>query len=68
MYEITRIRTITSKEAKQVEGNTATDDMRLAFELRFSRKMFDNYQQINAKFVDYTFIDTSLGELQNLVR
>lgn len=32
IYEIVRVRTITSKEAKQVEGDEATDDMRLAFE------------------------------------
>lgn len=38
IYEIVRVRTITGKEAKQIEGESATDDMRLAFELRFSRK------------------------------
>lgn len=35
MYEIVRMRTITGKEAKQEEGADATDDLRLAFELRF---------------------------------
>lgn len=35
VYEIVRMRTITGKEAKQEEGADATDDLRLAFELRF---------------------------------
>ena len=42
IYEIIRIRTITGKEAKQAEGEDATDDMRLAFELRFSRRLFED--------------------------
>lgn len=68
IYEIIRIRTITEKEAKQIEGEDATDDMRLAFELRFSCKLFDNYQPINThKLINYTFIDTSFDELSELV-
>lgn len=47
IYEIVRVRTITGKEAKQTEGEDATDDMRLAFELRFSRKLFDDYRPID---------------------
>lgn len=35
VYEIVRMRTITGKEAKQEEGADVTDDLRLAFELRF---------------------------------
>ena len=34
------MRTITGKEAKQDEGADATDDLRLAFELRFSRQLY----------------------------
>lgn len=68
IYEIIRIRTITEKEAKQIEGEDATDDMRLAFELRFSCKLFDNYQPINThKLINYTLIDTSFDELSELV-
>lgn len=63
IYEIVRVRTITGKEAKQTEGEDATDDMRLAFELRFSRKLFDDYRPIDThKMISYTFIDTTFDE------
>ena len=68
IYEIVRVRTITSKEVKQVEGDEATDDMRLAFELRFSRKLFANYQPIDThKLINYTFIDTSFDKMDEWV-
>ncbi len=68
IYEIVRVRTITSKEAKQVEGDEATDDMRLAFELRFSRKLFANYQPIDThKLINYTFIDTTFDKMDEWV-
>lgn len=68
IYEIVRVRTITSKEAKQVEGDEATDDMRLAFELRFSRKLFTNYQPIDThKLINYTFIDTTFDKMDEWV-
>ena len=65
IYEIIRIRTITSKEATQAEGEDITDDMRLAFELRFGRKLFENYRQIDThKMINYTFIDTTFDETE----
>lgn len=65
IYEIIRIRTITSKEAKQAEGRDVTDDMRLAFELRFSRKLFEDYRQIDThQMINYTFIDTTFDETE----
>ena len=65
IYEIIRIRTITSKEAKQAEGEDITDDMHLAFELRFNRKLFENYRQIDThKMINYTFIDTTFDETE----
>ena len=68
IYEIVRVRTMTSKEAKQVEADEATDDMRLAFELRFSRKLFANYQPIDThKLINYTFIDTSFDKMDEWV-
>lgn len=68
IYEIVRVRTITSKEAKQVEGDEVTDDMRLAFELRFNRKLFANYQQIDThKLINYTFIDTTFDKMDDWV-
>lgn len=68
IYEIVRVRTITSKEAKQVEGDEATDDMRLAFELRFSRKLFAIYQPIDThKLTNYTFIDTKFDKMDEWV-
>lgn len=68
IYEIVRVRTITSKEAKQVEDDGVTDDMRLALELRFSRKLFANYQPIDThKLINYTFIDTSFDKMDEWV-
>ena len=68
IYEIVRVRTITGKEAKQTEGEDDTDDMRLAFELRFSRKLFDDYRPIDThKMISYTFIDTTFDEIEKWV-
>ena len=68
IYEIVRVRTITGKEAKQTEGEDATDDMRSAFELRFSRKLFDDYRPIDThKMISYTFIDTTFDEIEKWV-
>lgn len=67
VYEIIRVRTITSKEAKQVEGDDATADMRLAFELRFNRRLYTNYQPIDThKLINHTFIDTSFDKMDEL--
>jgi hypothetical protein len=69
VYEIVNVRTITGKEAKQIEGENATDDMRLAFELRFCRNLFDNYRQIDThKLINYTFIDTSFDKMYEWVK
>ena len=68
VYEIIKVRTITAKEVKKSEGENANDDLRIAFELRFSRKLFANYQSINThKFINYTFVDTTFEELDNVI-
>lgn len=65
VYEIVRIRTITAKEAKQIESNdVSVEDLRLAFELRFSKRLFSNYKKIDTcKLVNYTFIDTTFDKI-----
>ena len=69
IYEIVRIRTITGKEAKQTEGEDELNDMRLAFELRFNRILFEDYQQIDTrKMINYTFIDTTFDEINEMIR
>ena len=60
VYEITRIRTTKSSEAKGDE--TAGDDLRLAFELGKRKILFDNYQPHTLK-IDYSFTDTTFEEL-----
>ncbi|MCI6160527.1 MAG: DUF2357 domain-containing protein [Prevotellaceae bacterium] len=68
VYEIMRVRTITSKEVKQTEGEEDADDLRLAFELRYFRKLYANIQPINTgKMINYTFIDTTFDELDKIV-
>lgn len=65
VYEIVRVRTITAKEAKQTEGDDApVDDLRLAFELRFCKQLFSDYQKIDThKLINYTFIDTTFDRI-----
>lgn len=68
VYEIVRVRTITAKEAKQVESEGIADDLRLAFELRFSRKLFEGYRQIDThKMINYTFVDTTFDKIEECV-
>lgn len=69
VYEITKVYTITGKEAK----NTDTDDaeskaLRLAFELRFVHKQYANYLPVETnKWIGYTFIDTTFDKLDECV-
>ena len=68
VYEIVRVRTITAKEAKQVEGEDAKDDLRLAFELCFVRKQYNEIRSINtSKMSNNTFIDTTFDELNEVL-
>jgi len=68
VYEIVRVRTITAKEAKQVEGEDAKDDLRLAFELCFVRKQYNEIRSINtSKMSNNTFIDTTFDELDEVL-
>ena len=69
VYEITGIRTIKGSEAKQLENvEDAMDDIRLAFHLRFSRKLSEGYRMINTKgMIYYSFIDTTFGQLEEIV-
>ena len=67
IYEIVGVRTITSKEVKQIEGEEGINDLRLAFELRYFRKQYANIQPINtSKMINYTFIDTTFDELDKI--
>ena len=65
VYEITRIRTITSREAKQNEDEG--DDLRLAFHLKYHHTLSDDFIKIDtSKMANYTFIDTYFEELDSL--
>lgn len=67
VYEITRVRTITSKEAKQDIG-CGGNDIRLAFELKFIRRQYSDYQPINIlNMIIYTFIDTTFDKLNKII-
>ena len=59
VYEIVKVRTITSKEAKQTEIDDADSKaLRLAFELRFVRNQYANFKPIDTtKMIFQTFID-----------
>ena len=69
VYEIRKVRTITGKEEKQTNAEDADSKaLRLAFELRFVRKQYTNFQSINTtKMIGYTFIDTTFDKLGECV-
>lgn len=66
VYEVKRVRTITAKEAKGDEGSE--NDLRLAFELEFSRHLFDDYKKIDTSHMsNNTFIDTTFDAINALL-
>jgi len=69
VYEIVKIRTIKGSEAKQYDGDDENkDDIRLAFELKFSRMLYADYHKINTSgMIDYSFIDTTFADLDNII-
>ena len=68
VYEIKSIQTIRSSVAKQLEGvNEGHDDIRLAFNLKFVRKLSDDIRKIKTNgMINDTFIDTTFGEIERL--
>ena len=68
VYKITSIRTITGSEAKQDEGADAnTSDLRLAFNLEFSHKLWDNLRMIDIhRLIKHAFIDTTFDGIDSL--
>lgn len=69
VYEITKVRTITGKEAKQTDEDDADSKaLRLAFELRYVRRQYAQFQSVNAsKMIGYTFVDTTFDRLDECV-
>lgn len=69
VYEITRVRTITSKEAKQTDKEDAdSKSLRLAFELRYVRRQYAAPRPIDpTKMIGYTFVDTTFDKLEECV-
>lgn len=65
VYEIVKVRTITGKEAKQTEEDEADSKaLRLAFELRYVRKQYAEFQPIDTtKMIVHTFVDTTFDKL-----
>ena len=65
VYEITKVRTITGKEAKQTnEDDADSKALRLAFELRYVRKQYAEFQPIDTtKMIVHTFVDTTFDKL-----
>lgn len=68
VYEIVRMRTITGREAKQLEGEEVKDDLRLAFELRFVRRLYDDFRVVGSNRRKlYAFIDTTFDKVEEIV-
>ena len=71
VYQIVKIRTITSHEAKGLDPSDPKGKLlRIAFDLKFSRKLYANYQKLNLEkypiFPKY-FIDTTFDEQDDWV-
>ena len=46
----------------------AKDDLRLAFELGFSRQLYNEYRMIGVlKMTDLTFLDTTSGDIYGYI-
>lgn len=69
VYEIVKVRTITGKEAKQTDEDDADSKaLRLAFELRYVRKQYAEFQPIDTtKMIVHTFVDTTFDKLEEFV-
>lgn len=69
VYEIVKVRTITGKEAKQTDEDDADSKaLRLAFELRYVRKQYAEFQPIDTtKMIVHTFVDTTFNKLEECV-
>lgn len=69
VYEIVKVRTITGKEAKQTDEDDADSKaLRLAFELRYVRKQYAEFQPIDTtKMIVHTFVDTTFDKLEEYV-
>lgn len=69
VYEIVKVRTITGKEAKQTDKDDADSKaLRLAFELRYVRKQYAEFQPIDTtKMIVHTFVDTTFDKLEECV-
>lgn len=71
VYQIVKIRTITSQEAKNLDPEDPKGKLlRIAFDLKFNRKLYANYQKLNlAKYPIFPkyFIDTTFDEQDDWV-
>lgn len=69
VYEIVKVRTITGKEAKQTDEDDADSKaLRLAFELRYVRKQYAEFQPIDTtKMIVHTFVDTTFDKLNECI-
>lgn len=72
LYQIVRIRTITSLEAKRLDPDDPQGkSLRIAFDLKFSRKLYANYQPLNLdKYPIYPkyFVDTTFEEQEDWIK
>ena len=68
VYEITKVRTIRSSEAKQIEIEGEKDDLRLAFHLKPHHRISNDYVPVKThQWIKHTFLDTTFGELENIL-
>ncbi len=68
VYEVTKVRTTTSKDAHQIPTDS-DEDMRIAFSIRFHHRQFADYQPIDfSTAIKHAFIDTTFDELDTYIK
>lgn len=66
VYEVVKVRTITSREAKQDDNEG--DDLRLAFGLKFSHRLFQDYRMLKKnRLIFDSFIDTTFEKIAEIL-
>ena len=68
VYEITRVRTISAKEAKQQDGEEGENDIHLAFELRFVRRQYPCYQPVDTSKMAFKMPQGQVRVIQQMTR
>jgi len=66
IYEIVKVRTVTTQEAKKLKyvDDEDSNQLRIGFDLRYDRQLYDEYKKLNQlQMIDYAFLDTTFDQI-----